>query len=139
MAGLQFSETRKVAQTCSTNRNRRAGFAAALLILGACPAAADPVAVATTAGSGTLTTCRSWIVYNSCETHRVALPERIALGDDIHLRFGANAKTYTFHVVHIRREGDGCTILSDASAGKENGEKLEIAPCQVAAKPTDTR
>lgn len=117
------------------DRNRQAGFAVALLMLFAGPAIADPAAVATTAGSGTLTMCRNWIVYKSCETHKVELPERIAIGDDVHLTFGSNQKTYTFHVVQIRREHDGCTILSDESAGKENGEKLETAPCQTAAKP----
>jgi len=106
-----------------------------LLLLLSGPTCGEGVDVATTAGSGTLTTCRSWIVYNSCETHKVALPERIAIGDKIKLTFGSNQKTYTFHVVQIRHDAGGCTILSDASV-KDDGEKLYIAPCQTAAKPT---
>ena len=88
----------------------------------------------TTPGSGSLTMCRSWVVYNSCEAHKVALPSQVSVGDEIKLTFGSNAKTYTFHVAQIRREGGACTILSDASAGREDGEKLEIASCQPAAK-----
>jgi hypothetical protein len=108
----------------------------ALLTVLAGPAAADPVDAVTTTGSGSLTVCRSWMVYNSCDAHKVSLPSRVSVGDSIKLTFGSNAKTYTFHVVQIRRQGSACTILSDLSGGREDGERLEIASCQPASKPT---
>lgn len=76
------------------------------------------------------------MVYNSCDAHKVTLPNQVSIGDDIKLIYGSNAKTYTFHVVQIRREGSACTILSDMSRGREDGERLEIASCQPAARPT---
>ena len=79
--------------------------------------------------------CRSLVVYNSCDAHKVVLPSRIAVGDKIKLTYGSNPKNYNFHVVQIRQQDSGCTILSDASSGREDGEKIEIAPCQAAAKP----
>lgn len=108
----------------------------ALLAAVAGPAIADPVDAVTTPGSGSLTVCRSWVVYNSCDAHKVALPDQVSVGDDIKLTYGSNRKSYTFHVVQIRREGTACTILSDASAGREDGERLEIASCQPPARPT---
>src|SRR5438034_3018075 len=78
--------------------------------------AADSVDVVTTAGSGRFTTCRNWLVYNSCTTYgRVALPERIAVGDQIDLTYGSNPKHYLFQVVRLRQQGDRCTILSARS------------------------
>jgi hypothetical protein len=100
------------------------------------PAIADPVDAVTTAGSGSLTVCRSWVVYNSCDAHKVTLPDQVSVGDEIKLTYGSNRKSYTFHVVQIRREGTACTILSDASGGREDGERLDIASCQPAARPT---
>ena len=108
----------------------------ALLTAFACPAAADPVDAVTTTGSGSLTLCRSWMVYNSCDAHKVTLPSRVTVGDNIKFTYGSNAKTYTFHVVQIRREGGACTVLSDVSGGREDGERLDIASCQPAARPT---
>src|SRR2546430_1899271 len=32
-------------------------------------------------GAGGLTTCRSWIFFTSCATHKVRLPERVSAGD----------------------------------------------------------
>lgn len=103
-------------------------------IIGAAPAAAagDTVEAVTTRGSGTLTICRSWLVYNSCTTHsKVALPERVAVGDKLSLSYGSNPKDYTFPVLRIRHQGTSCTLLSDASdAAAASGEKIEIAQCQ---------
>jgi uncharacterized membrane protein len=116
----------------STTRTTIAGF---LLIIGAAPAvtAADSVEAVTTQGSGTLTICRSWLVYDSCTTYsKVALPERIAVGDKLSLSYGSNPKDYTFPVLSIQHQGASCTILSDASAAAVGGEKIEVAQCQVA-------
>jgi hypothetical protein len=76
------------------------------------------------------------VVYNSCDAHKVTLPDQVSVGDEIKLTYGSNRKSYTFHVVQIRREGTACTILSDASGGREDGERLDIASCQPAARPT---
>ena len=116
---------------------RRAALATAFLMSAALPraAAADGVDAVTTPGSGELTMCRSWVVYDSCDAHKVVLPERIAVGDKIKLTYGSNPKSYVFHVVQIRREDKGCTILSAASGGREDGEKLAVAQCQETAKP----
>src|SRR5437773_759943 len=79
-------------------------------------AAFDLANAVTTPGSGTLTKCRSWLVYTSCTTHhRVDLPEHVAVGDKVELSYGSNLKSYTFHVVRIRHEDDTCTFLSEAS------------------------
>jgi hypothetical protein len=113
-----------------TTRTAIAGF---FLIIGAAPAvaAADAVEAVTTQGSGALTICRSWLVYNSCTTYsKVALPERVAVGDKLSLTYGSNPKDYTFPVLSIRHQGASCTILSDASGAAPSGEKIEVAPCQ---------
>jgi hypothetical protein len=97
-------------------------------------AAAGPPNAVTTLGSGDLTICRSWIVYQSCTTyHKVALPERIAVGDDLPVTFGSNPKDYVFRVARIARDGDRCKILSEASGADAEGERIEVAQCQ----PTD--
>ena len=95
----------------------------------------DIVEAVMTSGSGRLTTCRSWLVYNSCTTHKVLLPERVAVGDQLKLSYGSNPKNYTFHVALIRREGDRCRVLSASSGPREDGEKIEIAHCRPAANP----
>jgi hypothetical protein len=107
---------------------------AALLLAGpAAPAAGPPEAV-TTPGSGILTKCRDWLVYLSCSTyHHIALPGRVAVGDDVKLTYGSNPKEYVFHIARIRRHGDGCTILSSQSGAGEEAEKIEVAPCGSAA------
>jgi len=89
-------------------------------------------------GSGKLTTCRSWLVYNACTTHKVPLPGRVAVGDSIELRYGSNPKHYTFHVSLIRREGKGCIILSENSGAKEDGEKIELTRC-ISEPPAEAR
>jgi hypothetical protein len=114
----------------------RGAALASTLLTGVTPAAADTVNAVTTPGAGTLTTCRSWVVYNSCDTHKVVLPSRIAIGDKLKLTYGSNPKDYKFHVMDIRPQGAGCMILSEMSGGSENGEKLEIAQCQATPKPT---
>jgi hypothetical protein len=94
--------------------------------------AAGMTAIATT-GKGTLTLCRSWIVYRSCKSYdKVALPTRIAVGDRVTLTFGSNPNSYAFTVVEIRPKGDGCLLLSEQSGGSEDGERLELSPCRPA-------
>ncbi len=116
--------------------------AAATLAAASLPQAGDAAAVANTAeaittpGSGTLTMCLDWFLYNSCNTyHHVALPERIAVGDKITVTFGSNPKDYDFHVVAIHHHGERCTILSDHSGAGDKGERIEVARCHPAAKP----
>jgi hypothetical protein len=113
-------------------------LAAAVLLTGA--AAADTLDAVTTPGSGTLTMCRNWLVYNSCTSYnKVTLPEQVVVGDRLKLTYGSNPKDYTFHVARIRRQGSDCTIYSDASGAGEDGERLEIPRCGAATTlPTQT-
>jgi hypothetical protein len=97
--------------------------------------AADIVDVATTPGSGRLTMCGNWLIYNSCTTHRVALPERVAVGDKVALSFGSNPKNCVFQVVRIHYKSDSCTILSDTSGAGEDGQRIEVAGCSPTTKP----
>jgi len=109
----------------------------------------DVVDSITTSGSGELTTCRSWIVYNACTTRKVVVPERISVGDRVELRLcrnassvgdrvelsvGSNPKNYAFHITRIRLDGEGCRALSSSSGGDEDGEKLDISHCRLEAK-----
>ena len=81
----------------------------------AATAALDAV---TTPGSGTLTMCRDWLVYKSCATyHRIVVPQQVAIGDQLELDYGSNQKHYIFHVVRIRLDGAGCTILTTPGKG----------------------
>jgi hypothetical protein len=118
---------------------RDAAAAACLLLLTVTAAVAADASTAveavTTPGSGTLTKCRDWLVYDSCSLyHRIALPERVAVGDRFKLKYGSNPKIFMFDVVGIRRDGDHCTILSGASRDGERGEKIEVAPCGPAVE-----
>lgn len=80
-------------------------------------------------GSGVLTTCRSWILFTSCTTHKVRLPERVAAGDKVILSYGSNQKNYTFEIALIRLVGDACTLMSESSRSDAEGEKIEVARC----------
>ena len=98
--------------------------------------AAAAVDIVTTPGSGTFTKCRSWVVYSRCATyHKIAVPEQIAVGDEISLTYGSNTKTYIFRVVRIRRDGNSCAIWSEGSGPNGEGEKLEIGHCRSAQQP----
>jgi hypothetical protein len=111
-------------------------LAAVVLGAGGAAAAAGGVAAVATPGSGTLTKCRDWLVYESCNTyHHVALPKRVAVGDRIDLRFGSNPKQFTFQVVAIRLHRDSCTLLSNASAAGDKGDRIDVTPCRAAANP----
>ena len=106
---------------------------AACLLFGTAPtaaAAADDSPAVTTPGTGALTICRDWVVYESCSTyHKIDLPGRIAVGDRIELTYGSNPKDYVFHVSGIRRDANSCTILSENSGPGDKGERIEVAPC----------
>jgi len=115
-----------------------AALAAVVLLSGTSPTALSAVAVdtVTTPGSGTFTKCRSWVVYSRCATyHKIAVPEQIAVGDEISLTYGSNTKTYIFRVVRIRRDGNNCAIWSEGSGPNGEGEKLEIGHCRSAQQP----
>ena len=101
------------------------------------PAAlAKPFAAVTVSGDAVLTICRNWIVFRTCKSYdKIALPGRIAVGDAIQVSsFGSNPKDYIFHVVEIRQKGEGCMLLSKASRGHENRERIEIARCEPVAE-----
>jgi hypothetical protein len=102
---------------------------------------ADPLAAVTVSSKGTLTICRNWILVRSCKHYdKIALPQRIALGDRLDLTFGSNPKDYLFHVVEIRRKGEGCVLLSHISKGHEDRERIEIARCEpVASQAAEPR
>jgi hypothetical protein len=110
----------------------------ALALLGVAvlrPAAADTVGAVTTPGHGELTVCRNWVVYRACKPYdKVKLPRRVAVGDKLTLSFGSNPKDYVFHVLEIRPKGAGCLLLSAASAGMEDRERLAIIQCDRASE-----
>lgn len=107
-------------------------FCAAMLA-----ADADEIVKAVTIqGRGELTVCRSWLVYSSCTTHKVQLPESVAVGDLVQLSFGSNTKTHNFRISLIRRQGDGCVMLSDQSGAGENGERIKVGRCVIPSEPT---
>lgn len=114
-------------------------LAAALLgiVAGLSPAAfAAPVQAVMPSGNAVLYKCRDWILFHTCKSYdKVELPQRVAVGDRIRLSsFGSNPKDYVFHVVEIRRKGEGCVLLSDVSEGREDRERIEIARCEPVAK-----
>src|SRR5947209_8133060 len=113
-----------------------AGSAFIAATAGANPSAADPVDAVTTPGSGALTICRNWLVYESCTTyHRVRLPEQIAIGDRFTVTFGSNPKDYSFAVARILQQGETCTVFSKISRPDGPGEKIEVAQCRAAPNP----
>ena len=114
----------------------RYGSCAAIAVLGVaaalCPAAADTVGAVITHGRGELTVCRNWIVYRSCKPYdKVKVPRHVSVGDKLTLSFGSNPKDYIFHVVEIRPKGTGCLLLSDASHGMEDRERLAVTQCEA--------
>jgi hypothetical protein len=120
----------------------RMTLGAAVLLVSAVTAAfaASSAVAVITPGSGNLTICRDWLVYNTCDTyHHIALPKRVAVGDHFQVTFGSNPKFYEFHVVGIRRHGKRCTIMSPHTRAHETGEKIVIQMCGPAAKPAAAR
>jgi len=112
---------------------RRAGSIVAMLMLAATAQAADGAGAIATDGSGTLTMCRSWLLFHSCQDYNnIVLPTQIAVGDKLPLNFGSNPKDYEFPVARIVRDGVSCTVLSDAAGPSEHANKIEIASCRDA-------
>lgn len=103
-------------------------------------AAAAGLTAVTTPGRGDLTMCRDWFIYDSCDTyHHVALPSRIAVGDQIPLVFGNSDKQYDFRVSGIHRHGDACMILSPHTGAHDSGEHIAIDRCKPAPASTAAR
>ena len=115
---------------------------AALALVPGTAALAEPIAAVRVSGKGVLTICRNWIVFRSCKPYdKIDVPEQIAVGDRVTLTsFGSNPKDTVFHVVEIRRKGEGCVLLNEASKGREDDERLEVPRCEpVATQATEPR
>lgn len=97
-------------------------------------AAEQPVGPMATPGFGSLTTCRSWIVYSSCDTRKVVLPERVNVGDELDLSFGSNNKQMMFHIARIDRQAETCTLLREAEP-KSTSDRIEVNPCRPMQGP----
>jgi hypothetical protein len=105
-----------------------------LLVSAAQTAAADGISAVSTAGSGTLTMCRSWLLFHTCRDYNnVELPSQVAVGDSLPLSFGSNPKDYTFPVARIARDGDGCVLISEATGDPNKANRIEIASCRDVA------
>ncbi|HTV89371.1 MAG TPA: hypothetical protein VME41_10180 [Stellaceae bacterium] len=116
------------------------GVAAVLASAASRAVFAGPAATVTTAGSGELTICRDWLVYDTCDTyHHVALPKRVAVGDHIKLVFGRSDKEYDFYVTGIDRRGHRCAIMSPHTGANDSGEKIIVEQCAAAATPAAAR
>lgn len=106
------------------SRIRWAAVAAALFAA-PLPAIADEATAISTGGKGDLTMC----AYTGCRLyHHIKLPPQIAVGDKMTLHFGSNPKRYRFPIARIVRDGDMCTVFSQATE-TENVEKVEVASC----------
>lgn len=106
-------------------------IAAALLLATTEAGATEGVSAVSTAGSGTLTMCRSWLLFHTCRDYsNVSLPQRIAVGDSLPLSFGSNPKDYTFPVARIARDGNGCMLMSEATGDPNGANRIEIPSCR---------
>lgn len=93
----------------------------------------DTVKTIETPGSATLTMCRSWLFFSSCQTYNhVDVPKKIKLGDSVDLVFGSNTKQVAFPVARIARAGDRCTIYNDPDAAPHDSDRIEVDPCRGA-------
>ena len=99
------------------------------LLLAGAARAADEVNSISTPGKGDLTMCpNSWGMRSCNLYHHIKLPEQIAIGDKVRVRFGSNPKRYNFPVARIVRNGDQCTVYSQTT-DTEDVEKIEVASC----------
>jgi hypothetical protein len=110
---------------------RSLSFGLAAAITACCsvtvPLAADDITAISTGGKGELTKCS----YEGCLLyHHVALPLQLTLGDKVRLWYGSNPKHYFFPVAKIVREGEGCTVLSQADP-TENVDKIDFGLCKI--------
>ena len=107
-----------------------AGFFAAATPL--MHASADEVKAISTPGKGNLTMCPDQLLYRTCNLyHHIKLPQQIAVGDTVRVRFGSNTKHYNFPIARILRDGGTCTVYSQLGE-TENVEKIEVASCEAA-------
>jgi hypothetical protein len=98
-------------------------------------AAAEAITAIETPGTGTLTICRDWLVYDSCSTyHNIAVPLHLTVGEEVKLTFGSNLKEVFLPVTAIRRDSGHCIVLSSAAADK-GGNKIDIDGCASAPAP----
>ena len=97
--------------------------------------AADLVGAAIIRGSGKVIICRNWVAFDSCTKNHVVLPQRIAVGETVELRYGSDPKRYAFHVALIRLRGAGCVILIEGSDENEAGARIDVARCIPALEP----
>ena len=105
----------------------RAG--SAVLLLASAADVSDRVTEIETPGSGTLTMCRDWLLYDSCTTYaHVTLPKRLAIGDAVPLSFGSDNRQYSFPISRIIKNGIVCTVLSEA-ADDARVNKLKVPSC----------
>jgi len=78
-------------------------------------------------GAGNRAAGRDVSIFGTrCSNRHVLLPERIAVGDDLVLKYRSNTKQHAFRVGQIRRAQDGgCTILRDSSQQSEDGDAID--------------
>jgi hypothetical protein len=117
-------------------RRSLACLCAAIAIVQGMEARADPIAAVAISGKGVLTICRDWILFRTCKPYdKIDLPPQVAVGDRVPISsFGSNPKDYDFRVVEIRRNGEGCVLLSHASRGREDGERIDVPHCDPVDK-----
>jgi hypothetical protein len=115
----------------ATPPRRLLPIAIAFLVAGAAVAQDGAITAVATDGSGRLTMCRSWVLFRTCRDYNnVPLPNRIALGDRLPLKFGSNPKTYEFPVERIMRQGGSCIVSTEAAGPLEDGNQLTISSCR---------
>lgn len=103
-----------------------------LAAIGLSAVADDTAKTIETPGSATLTMCRSWFFFSSCQTYNhVEVPKKIKLGDSVDLVFGSNTKQVAFPVARISRTGDRCTIYNDPDATPQASDRIEVDPCRA--------
>ena len=116
--------------------SRAMPIAAGILFAAAVSLAADGPKAIETPGSGMLTMCHNRLVYSDCNSyHHIAIPGRIAVGDKVKVKFGSNPKDYEFPVVLIERNGDTCTLLSEAGGDGAKADRIEVTSCRDVSGP----
>jgi hypothetical protein len=107
----------------------------ALLLADASILSGGVTAIETT-GSGSLTMCRDWLVYDSCMVYdRVDLPKRIAVGDRISLSFDSDNKHFSFPVARLVKTGIDCTVLSEDTNDANAVNRIKVPACLDVSNP----
>lgn len=74
----------------------------------------NPSAIVSTTGTGILKLCRDWMIRHSCREYGdVAIPARVAIGDEFEITFGSNPKTIRFQVKGVLLRDHGCVLIPD--------------------------